>query len=321
MINAGGVYVDAVRRLDDPEAPSLVSPSQGAHLGARLVRSFRARQRCSVPRTDDGRVLFAIPWHGRVLVGTTDTPVTDAVDRAPPAPRRDRVSARLPRAILQAPARPGDVLSVFAGLRPLLRGQAGEQTARLSREHAVIVSDSGLVTITGGKWTTYRRMAVDAVDYAVRAGGLAHVPSATAALKLHGWREPEQDGIELAGRLRLGRSGGRSHSATSSLSGPGRSIPRCPTCRRSRLGCPPRSGPLRSATCSARRTRALFLDAAQASRRREHRRRDCSHAELGRSPAWQLEQTAAIPEARGGILAAELIDRTNSRSTPSGRSR
>jgi glycerol-3-phosphate dehydrogenase len=192
VINAGGVYVDALRRLDDPGAPSLVSPSQGAHV-VLDPSFFPGRSALLVPSTDDGRVLFAIPWHGRVLVGTTDTPTADLPIE--PRPLHEEVAyllGYLDRYFKRPPA-PGDVLSVFAGLRPLLRGPAGSQTAKLSREHAVIVSDSGLVTITGGKWTTYRRMAVDAVDHAARTGALTQKASPTAELKLHGWREPERD--------------------------------------------------------------------------------------------------------------------------------
>ena len=143
-----------------------------------------------VPRTDDGRVLFAIPWHDRVLVGTTDTPVADLPIE--PRPRREEIAYLLDHASRYLERSPGasDVLGAFAGLRPLLRslkGRVGGATAKLSREHAVVISGSGLVTITGGKWTTYRRMAIDAVDHAAQAGGLAARPSTTDRIKLHGW--------------------------------------------------------------------------------------------------------------------------------------
>ena len=202
VINAGGVYVDALRRLDDPGAPSLVSPSQGAHLV--LDHSFfPGSSALLVPRTDDGRVLFAIPWHGRVLVGTTDTPMTDLPIE--PRPLHEEVIYLLKyidRYFKGTPG-PGDVLSIFAGLRPLLRGPAGAKTSKLSREHAVTVSQSGLVTITGGKWTTYRRMALDAVDQAARTGGprarsLAHRPAQAARLARAGSRR-----TRLTRRLRF----------------------------------------------------------------------------------------------------------------------
>ena len=188
VVNACGVFVDAVRRFDDAAAPPLLTPSQGAHLV--LDRAFLPGTTAMlVPRTDDGRVLFAIPWHDRVLVGTTDTPVDDVT--VEPRPLREEVAYMLDyaaRYLKHAPT-PADVLSTFAGLRPLIRTRVRRATAKLSREHAVIVSDSGLVTITGGKWTTYRRMAIDAIDQAVRVGGLPARPSPTAELLLHGWRE------------------------------------------------------------------------------------------------------------------------------------
>jgi glycerol-3-phosphate dehydrogenase len=189
VVNACGVFVDAVRRFDDAAAPPVVTPSQGAHLV--LERAFLPGTTAMlVPRTDDGRVLFAVPWHDRVLVGTTDTPVNEVT--VEPRPLTEEVAYMLDyaaRYLKRAPT-PADILSTFAGLRPLFRARVRRATAKLSREHAVIVSDSGLVTITGGKWTTYRRMAIDTIDQAVRVACLPVRPSPTAALRLHGWREP-----------------------------------------------------------------------------------------------------------------------------------
>ncbi len=186
MINATGVYVDAVRRFDDAGAPPLLTLSQGAHLV--LDRSFLpGRTALLVPKTEDGRVLFAIPWHDRVLVGTTDTPTSErACEPRPLAEEVAYMTEYVERYLDRRPG-PSDILSTFAGLRPLLRGRDGAVTSKLSREHAVVISDSGLVTVTGGKWTTYRRMAVDAVDQAARVAGLSVRASATASLRLHGW--------------------------------------------------------------------------------------------------------------------------------------
>ena len=130
-----------------------------------------------------------IPWHDHVLVGTTDTPVTELP--VEPRPLHQEVAyllTHLARYLERAPGR-GEIKSIYAGLRPLLRGRERSSTAKLSREHAVVVSPSGLVTITGGKWTTYRRMAIDAVDQAAHAGSLQIRPSFTAELKLHGHHE------------------------------------------------------------------------------------------------------------------------------------
>ena len=189
VINATGVFADLIRKLDEPDAPPMIAPSQGAHLV--LDGSFLPGETAvMIPRTDDGRLLFAIPWNGRTLIGTTDT----SMATLPRAPRPlegeiDYLLAHAGRYLEQAPTR-SDIKSLFAGLRPLIRpaGARGTATAKLSREHAVVVSESGLITITGGKWTTYRVMARDAVDHAARVAQLPSRPCATASLKLHGWR-------------------------------------------------------------------------------------------------------------------------------------
>ncbi len=200
VVNATGVWADEVRRLDDPAAAPLLALSQGIHLV--LERRFLpGRSAVLVPHTDDGRVLFAVPWHGRVVVGTTDTPLEATGYRGLTPPREPRalpeeidfLLAHASRYLAPRPRR-GDVLAVFAGLRPLVRegDSGGRGTADLSRDHAVAVSPSGLVTVTGGKWTTYRKMGEDAVDRAALVGGLAERPSRTADLRLHG--APERGG-------------------------------------------------------------------------------------------------------------------------------
>lgn len=186
VVNATGVFADAVRRMDNPEAAPLLMPSQGVHLV--LSRRFLPGEAALlVPRTDDGRVLFVIPWHGHVLLGTTDEPVpTPALE---PLPTKDEIAyllAHVARYLHPAPTQ-ADIRAVFAGLRPLVRrGPLKEDTAHLSREHVVVVSRRGLVTITGGKWTTYRLMAEETVDRALQVAGLPHRPSPTATLRLHG---------------------------------------------------------------------------------------------------------------------------------------
>ncbi len=299
MINAAGVFVDAVRRLDEATAEPVVSPSQGAHL-VLDASFFPGDTALLVPRTADGRVIFAIPWHGRVLVGTTDTPVADVV--LEPRPLRDEIAyllGYLERYFNRAPGR-SDVRSAFAGLRPLLRGKAGEQTARLSREHAVMMSESGLVTITGGKWTTYRRMAIDAVDCAIRAGALAHVPSATEALKLHGSSEIEHNGTEPL------QVYGSDASALQALCSE-----RPAWAQALHPSLPYLAGEVvwaarhEAARCVhdvlARRTRALFLD-ARASSEAAATVAALLAAELGRSAAWQTEQTAEFKKLAATYL-------------------
>jgi glycerol-3-phosphate dehydrogenase len=197
VVNATGVFSDDLRRLDDPESPLLLTPSQGIHLV--LDRRFLpGGSAILVPHTDDGRVLFAIPWHGRVVVGTTDTPVAERSLEPRPLPGEVEFLLQHAARYLTQDPRPEDVLSCFAGLRPLVRGgRAATRTATLSRDHTLLVSPSGLVTITGGKWTTYRKMGEDAIDQAAMVAGLEERPSPTATLRLHGWTEdvhPEADG-------------------------------------------------------------------------------------------------------------------------------
>jgi glycerol-3-phosphate dehydrogenase len=130
--------------------------------------------------------LFAIPWHDRVLVGTTDTPTASLPIEPRPQLGDTRYLIEHVGRYLDRKPRASDIRSAYAGLRPLLRGESGSSTAKLSREHAVVVSSSGLVTITGGKWTTYRRMAIDAVNHAEMAGQLRPAASKTEDLRLHG---------------------------------------------------------------------------------------------------------------------------------------
>ncbi|MEW5978531.1 MAG: glycerol-3-phosphate dehydrogenase/oxidase [Acidobacteriota bacterium] len=189
VINATGVFADSIRQMDEEGCSRVVSPSQGVHLV--LDRSFQpSASAIMVPHTDDGRVLFAVPWHNRVVVGTTDTAVSEPT--LEPRPLQEEIDFLLTHAaryLTQDPT-PADVLSVFAGLRPLVAKQSGTNTAALSRDHTLLISTSGLVTVTGGKWTTYRKMGQDTIDQAVMVAGLDERPSVTQHLKLHGWTHP-----------------------------------------------------------------------------------------------------------------------------------
>jgi glycerol-3-phosphate dehydrogenase len=163
----------------------MVAPSQGIHLV--LDRSFLPGDSAiMVPHTDDGRVLFAVPWLDRVMIGTTDTPVDEAT--LDPSPLEAEVAFLLRHAARYLTRDPSaqDVLSVFAGLRPLVKDGAGK-TAALSRDHTIVISTSGLVTVTGGKWTTYRKMGEDTIDTAAKAAGFDARPSNTSELRIHGW--------------------------------------------------------------------------------------------------------------------------------------
>lgn len=173
VINATGVFTDAVLQMDDPHADTLVYPSQGIHLVVD-AKFFRGGNAMMIPKTDDGRVLFAVPWQGKVVVGTTDTHV-DHIDLEP-LPLAEEIHFVLEHfnRYTNAAISKDDVLSVFVGLRPLVRSaNAGSNVSSLlSRDHTLVVSPSRMVTITGGKWTTYRKMAEDAVNNAVFAAKL-----------------------------------------------------------------------------------------------------------------------------------------------------
>ncbi len=308
VINATGVYADAVRRLDDPgtAASPLLTPSQGTHIV--LERSFLPGESALlVPHTDDGRVLFTIPWHGRILVGTTDTPVAEpAVE---PRPRPEEVAYLLEHVSRYLVTRPQaeDIRSTFAGLRPLLRGHdpragdIGAPTAKLSREHAILVSPSGLVTVAGGKWTTYRRMAADAVDHATRVGGLAPRPTTTATLRLHGWEEPvdgRDDPLSVYGSDAPGiRALGSENPEWDRPLHP--ALPY----RAAEVIWAARHEAARSIEdVLARRTRALFLD-ARASIEAALPVAALLASALGKDQAWQASQVARYRELAAGYLA------------------
>ncbi|MFV3126549.1 glycerol-3-phosphate dehydrogenase/oxidase [Niveispirillum sp. KHB5.9] len=188
VVNAAGIFMDEIRRMDRPDLDTGLSLSQGVHLV--LDASFLSGDDAIlIPKTADGRVLFVLPWLGRTVVGTTDTPIQTA--SLEPHALESEIEFLLSHAAhyLKRPPARFDVLSVFTGIRPLVRVKGASGTSAVPRDHVLMVADSGLVTITGGKWTTYREMAEQTVDAAARAGGLAPVPCPTAGLHLHGWKE------------------------------------------------------------------------------------------------------------------------------------
>ncbi|WP_456386152.1 glycerol-3-phosphate dehydrogenase/oxidase [Desulfolithobacter sp.] len=189
VVNATGVFVDEIMHMDDPAAPRLVRPSQGVHI--ILNKEFlRGDSAIMIPKTSDGRVLFAVPWHGRVVVGTTDTPLEEcSLEPRALEEEVDFILSTAKKYLTREPQR-HDILSVFAGLRPLAAPRDGNDTTatkEISRNHHLRVSTSGLVTITGGKWTTYRKMAQDTVDKAALVGGLENRKCRTENMPIHGW--------------------------------------------------------------------------------------------------------------------------------------
>lgn len=182
VVNATGIFSDEVRRIDDPAARPLLSLSRGSHIV--LSRdAFPGDDALLVPKTDDGRVLFIIPWHDHVLIGTTD--IAEGRPSLDPIPTEEEIDYLIEHAAryLERPVARAQITASFCGLRPLVDG-AAKTTATLSREHIVETSASGLVSVAGGKWTTYRQMAQDTVDVAYKVGRLAAAPCRTQDLPL-----------------------------------------------------------------------------------------------------------------------------------------
>ena len=183
VINATGVFTNAIVQMDDQLKHDLVSPSQGIHLVVN-AKFFPSTNAMMIPKTDDGRVLFAVPWHDKVILGTTDTPID--ITSYEPKPLEEEIEFILKHInqygtelITRA-----DINSVYVGLRPLVKQKGKGRTSLISREHHLSISPSGLVTITGGKWTTYRKMAADAVENAAFTGKLPKVKCKTAEMSI-----------------------------------------------------------------------------------------------------------------------------------------
>ena len=192
VVNATGAFTDRLRRAADSSATAIIAPSQGIHL---VFKSdfLPGNSAIMVPHTSDGRVLFAIPWHGHVLVGTTETPISTAT--LEPVALESEIEFILSTAgqyLAQTPSR-SDVLSVFAGIRPLVRTEGITSTAALSRDHVIHIDASGLMSICGGKWTTYRHMAEDCVDQAATLAQLPEKPCTTRDLRIHGSHTSPKD--------------------------------------------------------------------------------------------------------------------------------
>ena len=188
VVNATGAFSDSVRKLAEPSVKPMISPSQGIHLV--FDRSFLPGDSAiMVPHTSDGRVMFAIPWHDHTLVGTTDTPIeTPSLEPLPLEQEIEFILSTAARYLEKAPSR-NDVLSVFVGIRPLVRASDAKNTASLSRDHTIHIDDSALLTIAGGKWTTYRHMAEDCVDQAATLARLPDKPCITKQLNVHGFHD------------------------------------------------------------------------------------------------------------------------------------
>ncbi|MBS1746509.1 MAG: glycerol-3-phosphate dehydrogenase/oxidase [Bacteroidetes bacterium] len=183
VINATGVFADDIIQMDNKDAEDIITPSQGIHLVVDK-KFFPGDHAFVIPKTDDKRVLFAVPWHNKVILGTTDTEMDSITDE--PVPLQEEINYILQHAnrYLNTNITINDVTSMFAGLRPLVKTKGVTNTSMLSRDHVIIVSLSDLITITGGKWTTYRKMAEDAVNNAIFIAKFKFIHPVTKTLQI-----------------------------------------------------------------------------------------------------------------------------------------
>ncbi len=300
VINATGAFCDGVRKLADPSARPMIAPSQGIHLV--FDRSFLPGDSAiMVPHTSDGRVMFAIPWHDHTLVGTTDVPL-DAPSLEPHAtePEVDFLLDTAALYLSRPPTR-ADILSIFAGIRPLVRAGDSKNTAALSRDHTIHIDGSGLLTIAGGKWTTYRNMAEDCVDHAVVLAGLPERPCETKALDIHGFDEDAGRSGDLAvygSDANLIRDLARADPALGE-----RLDPALPTIGAEVVWSARYEMARTVEDALARRSRALFLD-ARAAIRMAPRVAALMAKELGRDDAWRSAQVESFTALARGYLPA-----------------
>jgi glycerol-3-phosphate dehydrogenase len=292
IINATGVFVDELLQASSPAGQRpLVAPSQGIHLS--FDQSFLpATSAVFWPRTSDGRVLFAIPWLGKTIVGTTDSKRTDVLAEPEPLPGEIDYLLKECANFLAKPPQRSDILSAWVGLRPLVNpGAAGnsQETKSISREHTVLVRPDGLVTVTGGKWTTYRSMAQDVLDKCCEAGLMApRGPCLTQKTKLVGAEEGGQAHGTLTGAAGL-HSYGSEAQAVLALPGADRSL--APGLTEAMVRFAVRHEYARTVEdVLARRSRLLFLDAKAA-------------LEAADAVAQVIESETAAPCATGAFKA------------------
>jgi glycerol-3-phosphate dehydrogenase len=296
VINATGVFTDTILRMDDAGSEPIIAPSQGVHLV--LDKEFLPGEAAIlVPHTDDGRVLFAVPWHDKIIIGTTDTPVAKAEIEPHALPAEiDFILQQIGRYLKRVP-RKEDIRSVFAGLRPLVKA-SGKKSAELARDHVVMVADSGLITITGGKWTTYRRMAEDTVNMAITRGGLPEKACVTSTLAIHGAAE-----IDPTDPLHFhGTDAGKIRKLVTENQRWGEKLhPRLPYILAEIVWAAREELCLTVEDALSRRTRSLLLDAQAAV--------DCAGtvagllaAEMGQDRDWQERQVAEFTEVAKGYL-------------------
>lgn len=299
VINATGAFCDSVRQFAEPQAKPMIAPSQGAHLV--FDRSFLPGDTAiMVPHTSDGRVMFAIPWHGHTLVGTTDTPISNP--SLEPVPMEQEIEFILSTAALYLHKKPtrADILSAFAGIRPLVKAGDGSNTAALSRDHTIHIDQSGLLTITGGKWTTYRNMAEDCVNQAATLARLPDKSCVTRHLPVHGHHSKARRFGPLAVYGSDAPAIQQLIRADASLGKP--LHPRLPYCGAEVVWAAREEMARTVEDVLARRTRALFLN-ARAAIDMAPRVAELMAKESGRDNTWQLKQVEDFGKLASGYLA------------------
>ncbi len=295
VINATGPFTDQLRHLSDPDSTPIVAASQGIHLV--FDESFLAgKSAIMVPHTSDGRIMFAIPWHGHTLVGTTDTPIAEATPE--PVALEQEIEFILETASLYLAKKPtrADVLSVFAGIRPLVREGDASNTSALSRSHTIRVENSGMVTICGGKWTTYRNMAEDCVNHAATLGYLPERECVTKHLNIHGF-------LPNAARLGALAVYGSDAAEIQKLGAANVMHPALPYMEAEVIWAVREEMARTVEDVLARRLRALFLN-ARAAVEMATRVAEIMARELERDSNWARDQVIAFRALASGFMAA-----------------
>ena len=286
VINATGVFADEIHRMDDPASKQSIRPSQGVHIV--FENSFlKSKSAIMIPKTDDGRVLFAIPWYGKVVAGTTDTPL-DTVSLEPRA-LDEEINFILKTAgdYLTHPPERKDILCVFAGLRPLASDPDNPLATReVSRRHKITLSPSGLLSIVGGKWTSYRRMAEETIDRGIKAGILNPAKCKTKDFSFF-----KPDGALKSERLRIyGRGAKEIEEMISDNPSLNRKvISEFPYTTAEIIWICRNEMPQTIEDILARRTRALFLNARASMDMAPEVARFMAE-ELGKDDKWQKKQ-------------------------------
>ena len=301
VINATGVFADEVLQMAEGNNEQTIAPSQGIHLVVDK-HFFKGSVALMIPKTEDGRVLFAIPWHDKLLLGTTDTPIENITTE--PKPLKDEIDFIIHHFNLYASSKIScsDVLSVYVGLRPLAKKGSEKKTAVMPRDHNILVLPSGLIHVTGGKWTTYRSMAEHAVDKAITQAGLKKLACKTQHLQLHGWVAVNDDSY-------LSTYGADAalikKQIASDLSLAEKIHPKYPYTKAEVIWMVQHEMAITIEDILARRIRLLFLD-AKAAMDAAPMVAAIMASEMQKDAAWINQQVAAFNKLAAGYLIADF---------------